>query len=96
MTGEYKQVLARCPIKASDIVRIRRKTHIGDMIMVETMKSHALERDMQAMSSMKTPAIVVGKTNRLAILRLPSGVLDSMRWVDLIIDRDKRRRENGG
>lgn len=81
-------------ISQKEIQAAQRYYRIGRTVMVHTYKDQGVEAMGHTGEVHK--AEIVEKYKRFALVRLPSGVLDSVLWPDLVLQMRQRKRKNPG
>ena len=64
--------------------------HAGDFIKIPTGKTNKSDKAGSCINLAKVKAEVIGITDRLIIVRLPNGVLDSLTIKEYAIERIKK------
>lgn len=81
-------------ISQKEIQAAQRYYRIGSTAMVHTYKAQGVEA--MGHTGEEHKAEIVEKYKRFALVRLPSGVLDSVLWPDLVLQMRQRKRKNPG
>lgn len=81
-------------ITQKEIQAAQRYYRIGRTVMVHTYKAQGVEA--MGHTGEEHKAEIVEKYKRFALVRLPSGVLDSVLWPDLVLQMRQRKRKNPG
>ena len=64
--------------------------HVGDFIKIPTGKTNKSDKAGNCTNLAKVKAEVIGITDRLIIVRLPNGILDSVTIKEYAIERMKK------
>lgn len=81
-------------ISQKEIQAAQRYYRIGRTVIVHTYKAQGVEA--MGHTGEERKAEIVEKYKRFALVRLPSGVLDSVLWPDLVLQMRQRKRKNPG
>lgn len=81
-------------ITQKEIQAAQRYYRISRTVTVHTYKAQGVEA--MGHTGEEHKAEIVEKYKRFALVRLPSGVLDSVLWPDLVLQMRQRKRKNPG
>lgn len=81
-------------ITQKEIQAAQRYYRISRTVTVHTYKAQGVEA--MGHTGEEHKAEIVEKYKRFALVRLPSGVLDSVLWPDLVLQMMQRKRKNPG
>ena len=81
-------------ISQKEIQAAQRYFKVGRNVTVHTYKAQGI--DSMGHSGEAHRGKIVAKYKHFALVRLPSGVLDSVLWPDLVLQMRQRKRKNPG
>lgn len=81
-------------ITQKEIQAAQRYYRIGRTVIVHTYKAQGI--DSMGHTGEAHRGKIVEHYKRFALVRLPSGVLDSVLWPDLVLQMRQRKRKNPG
>ena len=81
-------------ISQKEIRAAQRYYRIGHTVIVHTYKAQGI--DSMGHTGEAHRGKIVGHYKRFALVQLPSGVLDSVLWPDLVLQMRQRKRKNPG
>lgn len=89
--SEKEQHLRAEAISAKEIEEIRKKTRVGDIIPLQSLKMAEMLSGTEPTNGRMTEGVVIStKNRRFCIVQLSNGVTESILWIDLV--KAKRER----